>query len=109
MSKKNTIYLYKYIEVFLWYVDGKIELQHCNTATLLALKKMSFPEKVDSFFAYFLMWLTVNFLNKLTGFPIMKTRIRCVPNNDGASTINWHNLDVFYGLCQNITLLFGAI
>ena len=37
MSKKNSIYLYKYIEVFLWYVDGKIELQHCNTATLLAL------------------------------------------------------------------------
>ncbi len=49
MSKKNSIYLYKYIEVFLWYVDGKIELQHCNTATLLALKKMSFPEMVDSF------------------------------------------------------------
>ena len=43
MSKKNTIYLYKYIEVFLWYVDGKIELQHCNTATLLCL---------------FLKWLT---------------------------------------------------
>ena len=37
MLKKNSIYLYKYIEVFLWYVDGKIELQHCNTATLLAL------------------------------------------------------------------------
>ena len=49
MSKKNTIYLYKYIEVFLWYVDGKIELQHCNTATLLALKKM----------CLFLKWLTV--------------------------------------------------
>ena len=24
-----------------------------------------------------------------------ETRIRCVPNNDGASTINWHNLDIF--------------
>ena len=26
ISKMNPIYLYKYIEVFLWYVGGKIEL-----------------------------------------------------------------------------------
>ncbi len=31
MSKKNSIYLYKYIEVFLCGENGKIELQHCNT------------------------------------------------------------------------------
>ncbi len=31
--KINSIYLYKYIEIFLCGGNGKIELQHCNTAT----------------------------------------------------------------------------
>ena len=31
--KFNSIYLYKYIEIFLCGGNGKIELQHCNTAT----------------------------------------------------------------------------
>ena len=95
--KINSIYLYKYIEIFLCGGNGKIELQHCNTATHRPQNRPKEGGRISNSKTPFLAWRKAVSLIERSRVAILSILVLTYAGNnlDGndASVVHFHDLE----------------
>lgn len=95
--KFNSIYLYKYIEIFLCGGNGKIKLQHCNTATHRPQNRPKEGGRFSNSKTPFLAWRKAVSLTERSRVAILSILVLTYAGNnlDGndAPVVHFHDLE----------------